>query len=128
MRRNILAAALILSAGAVQAFEVEPLTVPADGEQFWGLGSTGIYCVKAPCPWCGVFRIDPDGTSDRPLSGADMGGPPPLRANEADRKRIEDAFAGHGCVVAEGRFEGDTLVVVRIAGECRHWFPERPAE
>ena len=47
---------------------------------------------------------------------------------DADRARIEDAFARGGCVVAEGHFDGETLVVLRIAGECRHWFPERPAE
>lgn len=128
MFRSILAAALVLSASAVSALSIEPLPVPADGEQFWGLGTTGIYCVKAPCPWRGVFRIHPDGTRDRPLSGHDLPAPPPLRAGDADRARIEDAFARSGCVVAEGHFDGETLVVLRIAGECRHWFPERPAE
>ena len=59
MFRSILAAALVLSASAVSALSIEPLPVPADGEQFWGLGTTGIYCVKAPCPWRGVFRIPP---------------------------------------------------------------------
>ena len=49
-------------------------------------------------------------------------------AGDADRGRIEDAFARSGCVVAEGHFDGETLVVLRIAGECRHWFPVRPAE
>lgn len=89
MFRSILAAALVLSASAVQALSIEPLPVPADGEQFWGLGTTGIYCVKAPCPWRGVFRIHPDGTRDRPLSGHDLTAPPPLRAGDADRARIE---------------------------------------
>ena len=128
MFRNSLAAALILAATAAQSLDAEALPVPAEGEQFWGLGSTGLYCYRAPCPWRGVFRIDPDGASHRPLSAGDLTEPPPLQSGEADRARIEDAFAGHGCVVAEGHFEGETLVVARIAGECRHWFPRRPTE
>lgn len=128
MFRSILAAALILTATAAQALDAEALPVPAKGEQFWGLGSTGIDCVRLPCPWRGVFRIDPDGTRDRPLSRHDMTEPPPLKADEADRARIEDAFAKDGCVVAEGHFDGETLVVARIAGECGHWLPRRPAE
>lgn len=123
MLRSTLAAALILWAGAVQALPVEPLPVPAGGEQFWGLGSTGINCYRAPCPWRGVFRMNPDGTRDRPLSGHDMTELPLLEADKADRTRIEGAFASGGCVVAEGHFEGETLVVARIAGECHHWAP-----
>ena len=128
MLRSTLAAALILWAGAVQAFPVEPLPVPAGGEQFWGLGSTGINCYRAPCPWRGVFRMNPDGTRDRPLSGHDMTELPLLEADKADRTRIDGAFASGGCVVAEGHFEGETLVVARIAGECHHWAPRQPAE
>jgi len=128
MLRSTLAAALILTITATQALHAEALPVPAEGEEFWGLGSTGMYCYRAPCPWRGVFRIDPDGTRDRPLSGEDMTEPPPLQASEADRARIEEAFAANGCVVAEGHFEGETLVVARLVGECRHWFPRRPAE
>lgn len=128
MFRRVLAAALILSAASMQALSLEPLPVPAEGEAFWSLGATGIDCYRLPCPWHGVFRIDPDGTRSRPLSRHDMTEPPPLEANDADRARIEDAFASDGCVVAEGHFEGETLVVARIAGECHHWFPRRPAE
>lgn len=128
MFRSTLAAAMILAATAAQALDAEALPVPAEGEQFWGLGSTGIHCYRAPCPWRGVFRIDPDGTRDRPLSGDDLTKPPPLQASAADRARIEGAFVTQGCVVAEGHFDGETLVVSRIAGECRHWFPQRPAE
>ncbi|MBB1492460.1 hypothetical protein H5395_13125 [Paracoccus sp. MC1854] len=128
MFRSILAAALLLSGTAPQALEPEPLPVPAEGEQFWGLGSTGILCYRPPCPWRGVFRIDPDGTGTRPLSGNDLPEPPPLEAGAGDRARIEAAFADSGCVVAEGHFRGDTLVVARIAGECRDWLPRPPSE
>lgn len=128
MFRSTLVAALILTATAAQAFSDEPLPVPPEGEQFWGLGSIGIDCVRLPCPWRGVFRIHPDGTFDRPLSRNDLTAPPPLQARDGDRGRIEDAFASDGCVVAEGHFEGKTLVVARIGGECHHWFPKRPTE
>lgn len=125
---SILSAALILTATAAPALDAEALPVPAEGEQFWVLGSTGIDCYRLPCPWRSVFRIDPDSTRNRPLSRHDMTEPPLLKATEADRARIEDAFANDGCVVAEAHFEGETLVVSRIAGECHHWFPRRPAE
>jgi hypothetical protein len=125
MFRCLLAAALVLSGAALQAQEPEPLPVPAEGRQFWGLGATGILCYRAPCPWRGVFRIAPDGTRSRPLSGDDLPGPPPLEASAGDRARIEAAFTDPGCVVAEGHFRGGTLVVARIAGECRDW-PDRP--
>ena len=116
-RKSILAASLLtgLAAGA----KAEPLPLPAEGETFWGLGTTGIQCYRAPCPWRGVFPITPDGKRGRPLSNGDQRQPPPLDAGDGDRARIVAAFADSGCVVAEGHFEGETLVVRRLLGDCR---------
>lgn len=106
-------AALVLAAGLS-----EPLPLPAEGETFWGLGSTGIFCYQPPCPWTGIFPIERDGTRGRPLSQFDQRQPPPLRASAADRSRIEAAFAEGDCVVAEAHFEGTIMVVRRLVGDC----------
>lgn len=96
----------------------EPLPEPAGGNLFWGMGNTGIMCVTTPCPWTGVFRINPDGSREFPLSGDDAPAPPPLRASDADRARIAAAYAEGACVIVEGRFEGDAMVVARVVGDC----------
>ncbi|MRX52217.1 hypothetical protein GI374_17830 [Paracoccus sp. S-4012] len=122
MRRIIVsAAALILAAGLASAEAAEPYPVPAEGQQFWGLGKTGILCCMAPCPWRGVFPIEADGSAGRPLSAADQPDPPPMQTSDEDRARIEAAYED-GCRIVEGRFEGETLVVTRVVAECRHWF------
>ncbi|RDE09161.1 hypothetical protein [Pelagibacterium lacus] len=96
----------------------EPLPLPAEGETFWGLGNTGIFCYRPPCPWTGIFPIERDGSRGWPLSRFDQNQPPPLRASAADRSRIEAAFEEGGCVVAEAHFEGRIMVVRRLVGDC----------
>jgi hypothetical protein len=113
-------AALILSACAASA-QAEPLPVPSEGEGFWAIGVTGIHCYRAPCPWRGIAPIASDGSAGSPLSPADQPAPPPLRASKADRARIDAAYA-QDCLVVEGHFEGETLVVARVLAQCDHWF------
>ncbi len=115
--KPILAFALAL--GLTGAAHAEILPLPAQGESFWGLGTTGMLCYQEPCPWNGVFPVYRDGTRGRPLSRFDQRQPPPLRADAAARARIEAAFEKGGCVVAEGHFEGETLVVRQLLGDCR---------
>lgn len=116
-RQIIFAFALTLDLAGAASAEILPL--PAQGETLWGLGTTGIMCYRAPCPWRGVFPVDQDGTRGRPLSRFDQRQPPPLRADDKIRARIEAAFEGEDCVLAEGHFEGETLVVRRLLGDCR---------
>lgn len=112
MLTAVLAVTLVASAHA------EILPLPAEGETFWGLGNTGIVCDADPCPRHGVFSMHRDGTRGRPLSRFDEPEPPLLRADDVIRSRIETAFGEDRCVVAEGHFEGDTLVVRRLLGDC----------
>lgn len=116
-RKFDIACAIVL--GLARATVAEPLPMPTEGETFWGLGTTGVLCYREPCPWHGVFPVYRDGRRGRPLSNLDHRQPPPLRADDKDRARIEAAFAEGGCVVAEGHFEGKTLVVRRLLGNCR---------
>lgn len=117
LSRTALAFALAL--GLTGAANAEMLPLPTAGETYWGLGTTGIFCYQEPCPWHGVFPINQDGTRGRPLSHVDQRQPPPLRADETARARIEAAFEKGGCVVGEGHFEGETLVVRGLLGDCR---------
>lgn len=114
---------LVLTLGLAGPAQAEILPPPAEGEAFWGLGATGVLCYRDPCPRHGVFPIHRDGTRGLPLSRIDQRQPPPLRADERDRARIEDAFHSGGCVVAEGHFEGEMLVVLRLLGDCREGAP-----
>lgn len=113
---SILTALVLL--GPAGPAPAEPLPEPAEGNLFWGMGNTGIMCVTTPCPWTGVFQINRDGSREFPLSGDDAPAPPPLRADEADRARIAAAYSGGSCVIVEGRFDGDTLIVARVLGDC----------
>ena len=81
------------------------------------LGPTGIYCIKAPCPWRGITKLDADGKSDgKPLwTGSTL----PVIEAEADIKaRIADAWKASLCLVVEGKLEGDRFAVSRIVGDC----------
>ena len=120
MFRQIIVA-LILLFGLTGSAHAELLPVPANGEAFWGLGATGILCYREPCPRHGVFRIHQDGSRDLPLSRRDQYQPPLLRANDEERTQIKAAFETGGCVVVEGHFEGEILVVARLRDECHYW-------
>jgi hypothetical protein len=109
---------LTLLLGLAGAARAELLPLPEPGENLWGLGATGIMCYQEPCPRYGVFRIYQDGRFELPLSRRNQSQPPPLRADERDRARIDWAFETGGCVMAEGHFEGRTLVVRRVWGDC----------
>lgn len=109
---------LTLILGLAGAARAEQLPLPEPGESLWGLGATGISCYQEPCPRYGVFQIHRDGRFELPLSRRNQPQPPPLRADKPDRDRIERSFETGGCVMAEGHFEGRTLVVRRVWGDC----------
>jgi len=108
----------VLAVTLVGSAHAEILPLPAEGETFWGLGNTGILCDADPCPRHGVFPIFRDGTRGRPLSSFDKPEPPLLRADDVIRSRIETAFDEDRCVVAEGHYDGEILVVRRLLGDC----------
>jgi len=110
--------AAVLAVTLVGSARAEILPLPAEGETFWGLGNTGIVCDADPCPRHGVFSMFRDGTRGRPPSSFDKLEPPLLRADEVVRRHIETAFSEDRCVVAEGHFEGEILVVRRLLGDC----------
>ena len=81
------------------------------------IGPTGIYCVKAPCPWRGITRLGADGRPEgRPLWTDDE--LPAVVASEGDRRRIAAAWRDGGCLVVRGRLEAATLRVRGISGGC----------
>lgn len=110
---NPIAVVIALSLATVSA----PI---ADGEA-WPeklmVGKTNIYCVQEPCPWRGIRRADHKVAGPQSLlwSQPDL---PELEASETDANRLSAAWAGHECLVIEGRFAGLTLQVDRIVGTC----------
>lgn len=81
------------------------------------LGPTGINCVKAPCPWRGIMKLDENGKPDcRPLWAANE--LPPIEAEENVRNRIAAIWKASGCLVVAGELDDDGLAVSRIVGEC----------
>lgn len=81
------------------------------------LGSTGINCVKAPCPWRGIMKLDANGKPDgRPLwAGNEL---PTIKAEENVRNRIAATWKASGCLVVEGELDDDGFAVSRIVGDC----------
>jgi hypothetical protein len=105
---SALAIAALLSGG----LEASP---PRDGTL--RIGPTGVYCVRAPCPWRGVTRLDAERRPvGRPLWAGER--LPVIVARDADRQRIMEAWRTSGCLVAEGRLEAEQLVVRRVVGPC----------
>lgn len=80
------------------------------------VGSTGILCVRAPCPWRGI--ADPDAQDPTRLLWSNDA-LPPLQASDDAARRIERAWDDNACLLVEGAFDGATLRVERIVGPCR---------
>lgn len=81
------------------------------------VGDTRINCVKAPCPWRGIVEIDnPARDPLRPLWSGDK--LPPMRASAADTALLGETWAGHGCLLVDGRFDGRILHVAHVLGPC----------
>lgn len=81
------------------------------------VGKTGIHCMKQPCPWRGIVDLA-DNTRKplRPLwSNSDL---PRLVASADDSKRLREAWSEHGCLAVFGAFDGQTLRVDKILGNC----------
>lgn len=89
----------------------------AGTEQRLRIGPTGIYCIKAPCPWRGIVKIGADGRPQgRPLwTGEAL---PAIHAVSAIRKRIETSWRESDCLQIFGSMRGDRLTVSRIDRKC----------
>lgn len=92
------------------------------------VGSTGIHCLRFPCPHRGVFipgvvRITR--ASDLLYAAIDTSDPVPnFDASEPDRAALLRSWAEFGCTAIEGQFVpsssgAPTIRVVRIVGDCR---------
>lgn len=81
------------------------------------LGPTGIYCVKAPCPWRGIVKVDKGGRPEgKPLwTGRNL---PAIVARADVRSRILSTWKASGCLIVEGELDRDRLSVNRIVGGC----------
>jgi hypothetical protein len=98
---------------AVAAQEAQP-----DGTVLLRVGHPGIHCYKEPCPWRGIALVDGESgsASMRPLwSGS---APPKMDAASDDEQFVVEAWREFGCVLVEGGFDGTTLTVDRIVGDC----------
>jgi hypothetical protein len=81
------------------------------------IGPTGIYCVKAPCPWRGIVKLDADGKPEgRPLWAGDE--LPVIEAEAGVRDSIATIWRASGCLIVEGELHGDRFAVARIVGDC----------
>lgn len=110
----IVGVAVLGLAGATWA---EPPPAGPAGESGFRIGSTKIFCIKAPCPWRGVTRLDRDGRPEgRPFWTGDR--LPPIAAAPADRDRIAKAWRDGACLQVEGRLADETLMVRKISGPC----------
>jgi hypothetical protein len=110
---------LVAMAGTLPSFSgaLSSDTAGATVAGSFRLGPTGIYCVKAPCPWRGIVKIGPAGQSrGRPLWSGDS--LPPIHAIPSDRERILAAWRKSGCLIVDGEFRRATLFVSRISGLC----------
>lgn len=81
------------------------------------VGKTGIQCMTQPCPWRGIVDLDDNMREPlRPLwSGSDL---PALAASDEDAARLRDVWSDHGCLAVFGAFDGKTLRVDKILGNC----------
>ena len=118
LRFFLMAGALVLACGQVAAapLPVEIDRPPVDGT--FRIGATGIFCVRAPCPWRGIMQIGADGHPEgRPLwAGKD---PPMVKADPETQGRIDASWRESGCLLVRGRFEKGALAVHEIIGDCR---------
>ena len=112
-------------AGQVSALLASILlaTPVADAEQVnlarFAVGSTGILCVRAPCPWRGIRLVSTDGANtpaEIDWTGDEL---PPVLATAEIRERLAQTWDDMGCLVVEGAFDRRTLAVVSILGSCR---------
>jgi hypothetical protein len=86
-------------------------------EGMFRIGRTGVYCIRKPCPWRGITKIREDGLAEgKPVwAGDDL---PIIEASPADRDRIRSSWRDSGCLLVQGRFEGQRLVVRHVTSDC----------
>lgn len=107
MKRVLVCAAILLMV----------LPVAADGRSYLRIGSTGIYCVMAPCPSFGLIPADSAGNdiASYVWAGDQL---PPISGSPADQDRIVAAWAEKACLLVEGAYAEDVLSVEAIVGDC----------
>jgi hypothetical protein len=86
-------------------------------EGIFRIGRTGIHCMRKPCPWRGITKVREDGlTEGKPVwTGDEL---PILESSPADRDRIRSSWRDSGCLLVQGRFEVQRLVVRHVTGDC----------
>lgn len=93
---------------------------PSDTRRL-SIGSTGVMCTVAPCPWRGIIDLDDtDRDQIRPLwSGETL---PVLVATPDHAREIEAAWEDRRCLEIEGAIlasgEPPSVRVDRIIGAC----------
>lgn len=88
-----------------------------DAVRLWRVGKTGIYCVKAPCPWRGVVQADGAGQAvGAPVWSSES--LPVLEATPMAAARLGAVWQNFECVLVAGAFDGGVLRVDRLAGAC----------
>jgi hypothetical protein len=110
--KALLPVALVL-AGAGSTGAADP---PA-GDELLAVGATGIYCLRAPCPWRGIRATEnATGIGGRLLWWGET--LPLIAAKTSDQRRLAAAWDNHVCLLVHGRFERGVLAVSTIAGKC----------
>lgn len=91
---------------------------PEQEETLWSIGTTGVMCYVAPCPWRGIAPILPDGTRGFPKDREDLT-EPQFTSNDAEiLHAVETAYAGGRCLVVAAKLDGQRLEITRIVGDC----------
>lgn len=118
---------LLLGASITLLFFCGQAGAENSGERL-NVGSTGVMCIRRPCPDRGIYRPGAKDlqTLERSLLYADLDGKtglPRIEGAAADVARINGSWEQGKCLAIVGRFAGNagnrTLHVSRVVGQCR---------
>ena len=110
-----LMAAATLLAIACPAFAADG---PAQEGSLWSIGTTGIMCYVAPCPWRGIAPISLDGKRGFPINREDRPEPQFTTDNAEIGSAVETAYADNRCLIVAAKRDGEWLDITRIVGDC----------
>lgn len=78
------------------------------------VGRLEAACVEEPCPQRGIFQLG--SISGLPVRRTES--LPPLVTDAETRRRLQKAWDDYDCLLARGTFDGKSLTVQQIEGEC----------